>query len=286
MKRFSILFIAGFASLCLLHPIHAIDDTTIWKEFILLVQQKKFSAEMIRPHYESLRQSSMNFVQAMMDNAIAQELKEKPEIICSKNQISYLIPLTLNQNKVTYSFTFVEENEKWYLQHIESIFIRLDKISALPTSEFPDNSEQQKAWQREEINWSQQVRLFNFLCAEKGKAYALNWFKDGAGYFLAAKTWVPFVEPEKAFILNLCWEQANLRRSKVTLEKLDENEAMIRIRPLLIDIYLQASHLKQQISFDDYVQIFTTIWEDRAEKAGWKLDIIGGDYLIGFHFKR
>jgi hypothetical protein len=114
----------------------------------------------------------------------------------------------------------------------------------------------------------------------------LNWFKDGAGYFLAAKTWVPFVEPGKAFILYLCWEQANLRKSKVTLEKLDENEAMIRIRPLLIDIYLQASHLKQQISFEDYVQIFTTIWEDRAEKAGWKLEIIGGDYLIGFHFTR
>jgi len=87
----------------------------------------------------------------------------------------------------------------------------------------------------------------------------LNWLKDGAGYFLAAKTWVPFVEPEKAFILHLCWEQANLRRNKVTLEKLDENAAMIRIRPLLSDIYLQASHLKQQISFDDYVQIFATI---------------------------
>jgi hypothetical protein len=141
MKTILMLVIAAFTALFLSPPLLAIGDTTIWKEFIQLVQQKKFTAEMIHPHFESLRQANVDFVQSMMDNAIAQELKEKPEIIRSKNQVNYLLPLTFNNSTATYCFTFIEENEKWYLQHIESIFIRPDKISALPTSEFPDISD-------------------------------------------------------------------------------------------------------------------------------------------------
>ena len=103
------------------------------------------------------------------------------------------------------------------------------------------------------------------------------------GYLLGAKTWVPFVDPKKAFILYLCWEQAQLRGNKVILEKLDDKEAFVKIRPIYIDLYLRSSHLKQQISWEDYMQIFFTIWEERAKKAGWHLDFITGEYIIGFH---
>jgi hypothetical protein len=176
-----------------------------------------------------------------------------------------------------------------FLKHIEGVFVRLDKVSSLPASNFPDLTEQKKSEAREEIYWSEQVRLFNFLSREMGKEFAYKWVKDGigngVGYLLGAKTWVPFVEPKKAFILYLCWEQAKLRGSKIILEKLDDDEAIVKIRPFYIDLYLRASHLKQQISWEDYVQIFYTIWQERAEKAGWQLDVKTGEWYIGFHFK-
>lgn len=267
------------------HHSIAVDEVKLWKEFIRSVKKGEFTEDMIRPHFESLRKPNMDFLNRMKDEASWEELNATPEIIRIKEQINYLIALTFNGSKAAYCFTFTEEKGKWYLKHIEAIFIRLDKISSLPTSDFPDLAESQKSWAREEIFWSQQVNLFQYLSKEKGKEFAFNWFKDGTGYFLAAQTWVPFVEPKEAFILYLCWEQARLRGNEVVLEKLDGKEAIIRISPQSIRLYLQTSHLKQQISFEDYVQLFSTIWQDRAEKAGWHLDIIGGGWPITFHFK-
>ncbi len=263
----------------------AINEITIWNEFIQLVKDGEFTADRIRPYFESLRQTNMDFVTRMTNETSQEELDAEPEIIRTKERINYLIPITFNQSKVTYCLSFIEEGDRWYLQHIESIFIRLDKLPPLPTSDFPDLSDQQKNWARSEIYWTEQVRLFNFLSKEKGKDFAFNWFKDGAGYFLAAKSWVPFVEHQRAFILYLCWEQAKLRGNEVSLEKLAEKEAVVRIGPQFIKLYLQTSHLKQQISFEDYIQLFNTIWQDRAEKAGWNLEIMCGGWPITFHFK-
>jgi hypothetical protein len=263
----------------------ATDATKIWQEFIGLVERGEFTADRIRPHFESIRQSNFDFIKEMEKEVPREELEMPPEIIRFKDQINYLIPLTFDSSTATYCLSFIEENETWYLRHIEAIFIRLDKITVLPTSDFPDLSDTQKAWAREEIEGTRQVEWFNFLAKEKGRDFAFNWFKDGVGYYLAAQTWVPFVEPRKAFILYLCWEQAKLRGNEVILEKLDDQDAVAQIGPQFIKLYMQTSHLKQQISFEDYVQLFTTIWQDRAAKAGWNLEIIGGGWPITFHFK-
>ena len=125
--------------------------------------------------------------------------------------------------------------------------------------------------------WSREVRLFNELAALKGKAYAFDFFKDGEGYFLAAKTWVPFVEPRKALVLYACWEQANLRGNTVRLEKLDDGEAVVEMSTYFFKLYHVAAHLRQQIPFEDYTRIFETIWQDRARAAGWTLEIEYGN---------
>lgn len=41
---------------------------------------------------------------------------------------------------------------------------------------------------REEIAMTERVRVFNLLAKEKGKPFAFEWFRDGAAYFLAART--------------------------------------------------------------------------------------------------
>lgn len=107
----------------------------------------------------------------------------------------------------------------------------------------------------------------------QGRDYAFDFFKDGAGYFLAAKTWVPFVEPRRAFILYACWEQANLRGNPVTLEKLGDAEAVVRVSTYYFGLYKASAHLRQQIPFEDYRRIFETIWRDRARAAGWAFEI-------------
>jgi hypothetical protein len=287
MKRlFMQLLIINF--LCISSPLDAFadDEFRIWSEFVNLLREDRFTEDMIRPHLEPLRKPIMDVLTNMIGEVDLDNIDSRPEVIRADDHISYLVPLSFDDSEpATYCFTFIEENDKWHLRHIENIFIRLDKLSSLPASEFPDLPDDKKNWQREENYWSKQVRLLNYLTGEKGKEFAFDWFKDGSGYFLTAKTWIPFVTPRIAFILYLCWEQANLRGSEVTLEKLDDSEAVVRIGPQQIKIYMHASHLRQQISFEDYVQLFSTIWEDRADKAGWHLDIIGGGWPITFHFK-
>ena len=143
----------------------------------------------------------------------------------------------------------------------------------LPARTFPDLPEKDKVWMREEWEVSREIGFYNVLVAAQGQTAALVWFKDGAGYALTARAWVPFVTPARAFVLYLCWEQANLRGSDVVLERLDDTLAVVRLRPLYFRLYEQTAHLKQQIGADAYRVLFETRWRDRASAAGWHLDL-------------
>lgn len=251
----------------------SLPQVDVWKEFTAALRAGGVTAERVRPYQESLKGPILGFLASMKEKAVWQEWEATPETHRVGNQVHYLIPLTFDGHKDTYCFTFLIENGRWYFQHLESISIRLDKTPPPPTSSFPDLPEAKKAWMRAEAQASAQTRLFNFLSKEKGRDFAFDWFKDGAGYFLAAKTWVPFVPASRAFVLYLCWEQANLHGDRVTLEKLDDREAVVRWEPTHFKLYAQTGHLRQQISSEDYRRIFETVWQDRARNAGWALEI-------------
>lgn len=156
---------------------------------------------------------------------------------------------------------------------MEGILIRLDKTPAPPTSDFPDLPAETKAWQREEIYWSQIAYFYTALAPKIGKDAFLNLLRDGAGYFVGAKTWVPFLPPRRAFILYLCWEQSRLRENLVVLEKLTDEEAVVSLQSHFFFLYKRTGHLRTQIPFEDYRRLFETIWQDRAANAGWTLEI-------------
>lgn len=274
MKRLATLLVA----VCLLIPwvanfAYNQNELKIWKEFVTALMNDQMTLERIRPKEEPWKKTILGWLNMIKEKVPMKELEAEPEFLRVNNKLHFILQLTYEARKVNFCFTFVTEGDEWYFHHLETLFIRLDKISSLPTSKFPDMTEEQKAWDREEWRVSKQVRLFNFLSEEKGKDFAFNWFKDGNGYFLASKVRVPFVTPSKAFILYLCWEQANLWGNTVTLEKLDENEAFVRMELMYFGLYKAAAHLKEKISYEDYRQVFETIWQDRAEKAGWKLKI-------------
>ena len=261
-------------------------DTEVWKQFVTVLTNGPFPPEKTRPHHESFREPFLGFLDLFREKVPPEAWKAVPELRRVDDHLHGLIPLTLDGERATYCFTFLVEKDDWYLRHMETISIRLDKVETLPASSFPDVTENQKAWIREETYWTEQIRLFNLLVEEKGKDFAFHWFRAGAGYALAAKTWVPFVPPARAFILYLCWEQANLRGNPVTLEALTPDRARVTIEPVFFQLYERTAHFKTRIAFDDYRRIFETIWQDRACEAGWTLRIeYGGDACI-FHFTK
>lgn len=266
------------------------DSLGIWREFVSLVRSGTMTTDRVRPHQEleDAKAQLLRYLEIARQQALPEEWDTEPELIHQDSSFYYIISLTTNQQKVPYCFSFVTENNRWYFRHLEAIFIRMDTLSSFPASVFPDVDERTKAWMREEIFWSFVV-LNVYLPAERdrGTQYALDLLKDGGGYFLAAKTWVPFVQPHRAFILYLCWEQAHLRNNDVTLVSLSDTGAVVEIQSHFFAIYDIAAHLKPVISDSDYRKIFETIWHDRADKAGWGLDIAYHDnFFARLHFHR
>jgi hypothetical protein len=260
-------------------------ELDIWQEFVAWLKLGRQDELRLSPYYESLRAPLWRFLRSLREKAVPGELEAEPEWRRVGDQVHYLVPLALDGERETYCFTLHLADGDWAFRHIESIVIRLDQTGALPCAQFPDLPEAKKAWIRAEWEVSQNVRWFNFLAAEKGRPAAFDWFKDGAGYALAARTWVPFVSPQRAFILYLCWEQANLHGSRVVLHQLDDRQARLELEPLYFKLYAQTGHLSQQISFDDYRQIYDVTWSDRAAAAGWLLEISedqGGVFSLYF----
>jgi len=249
------------------------EDLRVWREFVDLLRREPFPGERVAPYDEDLRAPLLGFLGIMRSKADWEEFERDPEVFRIGDQVHFLIPLTFDGQNATYCFSFITTQGIWSFQHLESITLRLDQIGPLPATRFPDLPEETTAWIREELQVSRDVWLLNALAAEKGRDSALDWFKDGAGYALAARVWVPFVSPSRAFVLYLCWEQANLHGSEVSLIRLDDDGAVVRLRPMYFALYEKAAHLKQQIQFEDYRRLFEYRWQDRATSAGWKLDI-------------
>lgn len=266
-------------------------DLHIWKEFIHAVKTGTITADDIRPHKQlggEFKKVLLGYLDSMRTQATPEDWTAEPEIIRINNRMQCIVPWTTRGQKISYCLSFVNEDSQWYFQHLEAVFIRLDTISHLPVSDFPDVSEDTKHWVREEIYWSFVViNLYLPVAREKGIEYALALLKDGGGYFLSGSAWVPFAPPHKAFILYLCWEQAKLRGNDVKLVKLEDDEAIVQLNSQFFALYSTAAHLKPLITFEDYKRIFETIWQDRAFNAGWALRIqYTEDSRVTFHFKR
>ncbi len=261
-------------------------DLAVWHQFLALLRAGPFPAERIRPYDEGLRESNLRVLEKIRREASPRELARTPEVFRVGQQIHYLLPLTLNEGKATYTFTFVLDGDRWYYQHLDAIAIRLDRLGPLPVSKFPDLPEATKGWMRAESDVTKQVWLYKTVAAEKGPDEARRWLNDGAGYALTARVWIPFVEPGRAFVLYLCWEQANLRGNAVSLERLDEDEAVVRFTPEWFLLYRIAGHLRGQIALEEYRRLFESIWQDRAANAGWRVDFAyRGDEVV-MHLRR
>ena len=252
------------------------DDLAIWKEFVAAVRSGTLAPEQIRPLYgvptETLLAHLRELKLASDANSSWPDW-DSPEVFPVENLVHFIVKIRIGPGTTTdRCFSFIKEGSRWYYGHMEGIFIRLDKTPQPPTSDFPDIDAETKAWQREEIYWSEVIKNYLSIAGKNGKPFALDLLKSGAGYFVGAKSWVPFLPPQRAFILYLCWEQSRLRENLVVLEKLTDEEAVVSLQTHFFFLYKRATHLRQWIPFDEYKQIFETIWQDRAQAAGWNLE--------------
>jgi hypothetical protein len=270
------------------------DNLKIWREFVGLLKTGRLTTDRIRPAAPMTPESQLALIRDFAKNAAWEEWDAAPKIVRYGNLVTFIATLGRKQKSPwNYTFNFIVEDGRWFYRFLEGIFLPLDQIGSLPAaaSGFPDLPQERKIWIQQEAYWSEQVRLFNFLTREKGKEFAFRWIEtgvaNGVGYALAASVWIPFYPTSRSFSLYLGWEQAKLQGNNVTLEKLTENEAVVLFEDSqYFALYMIASHLKNQISLEDYIKIFETIWQTRAKAAGWTLKIDGQGRKIYFRFSR
>jgi hypothetical protein len=266
-------------------------DPAIWRDFLTVLRSGGMAdTSRYRPYDLSQRAPLMAVLERMRGLLLWDSCAVAPEIFRVGEQVHFLAPLVFQQgdaiDRATFCFSFLAPGDRWYFQHLESITLRLDRLGSPPVSDFPDLPEERKAWMRDEIQTSKDIEHYLRVAHEHGPEAARDWFRDGAGYALAARTWVPFVPPERAFVLYLCWDLANLRGERVTLEELGDSSARVRFAPRFLELYRRTTHLRTEIAEADYRKLFETVWSDRATHAGWDLDIAYQGDTCDLRFRR
>jgi hypothetical protein len=273
MKFISLVLIINMTITGFYNYLYGQDAKIVWQEFRFALARGEIPANKIRPYYESLKEPILGFLREMQKAILPEQLEGNVEVFHVGDQLHFLLPVSLNGHTETYCFSFLIDGKDWYFRHLESISLRLDKITSFPASHFPDISDSQKAWMREEKYWTQMLQFYTYFSKSMKQDSILKYFRDGAGYVLEAKTWVPFVQEKKAFILYLCWEQSNLRGNNVILESINDSVSVVQIKPIYFRLYSQTAHFRMLIKENEYRQLFEYIWQDRAQNAGWNLRI-------------
>ncbi len=259
-------------------------DRRIWPEFVSLLKAGTLDESRLKPAYTKPA-TMLQFLNQMRASAKWAEWERAPETYRVGPLVHFVTRLSEGGAAGTYSFTFTTEGGRWFLEHFESIVIRLDQVGTPPVSAFPDISEGQKAWMRQENYWSTMVFLFRQKRETEGDK-AFNMFLDGPGYLVQAKTWVPMVPPARAYILFSCWEQSKLHGNEVTLQKLDDRESVVLIDSMYLRLYRQSGHMRELVSEGDYRRIFEVMWRDRARAAGWDVTFTYDGPRCTLHYTR
>jgi hypothetical protein len=184
-----------------------------------------------------------------------------------------------------YRFDFEIIKDKWKLCFIEGITLPLSNISCFPYDSFIQLPEKE-SWIKAERNISKIVYLFCKLRKLFNTDEALLWFNDGAGEFLCSRAWVPFYNDSKSFVLYSGWIENRINGEDVSIEIFSDEKCVMRFRNhLWFKVYHGSSHIKNQLSFDNYRKLFESIWQDRAINSGWHIvfDYNDDDTILTFH---
>lgn len=169
---------------------------------------------------------------------------------------------------------FVLENGVYKLSSMDCYTLPLKKIDRLPFNCFEPLTEKQEARMREEYRITKMVNDFVRLKNIIGKEKALEWFKDGEGEQAGVCVWMPYFTKRKAFTAYSAWIQNRLYGEDVYITAFSEEYSeLIFKNSNWLFLYKTAVHLKRMISDDEYLELYETIWKDRAVCNGYMAEI-------------
>lgn len=139
----------------------------IWSQFVDELSQEHLTSARLRPYHEALRQPLLASLEDLWQETSIEHWQAEADFHPENGRFHVLVPFTIRGDQSLYCFTFITEGKRWFLQHLESIVLRLDLIGPFPVCTFPDLQENKKAWIREKFRVTHQVQLFRFLRSEK-----------------------------------------------------------------------------------------------------------------------
>jgi|GEM_PF-1391217 len=184
-----------------------------------------------------------------------------------------------------YRLDFSCDSFSWRLAFMECITLPVLGMEAVPYSEFAPLGKKE-AFIRREKEISQLIRFYLKFKELVGKEEALMMFCDGRGEFLCARSWVPFYSDGLSYIAYCAWYESRMNGETVAVQEFQENRCVVVFyNHIWRNVYFMAAHLNPIIEYAEYMKLFESIWKDRAENAGWKIDFIykDGDTTLIFN---
>lgn len=237
----------------------------VWKEFCVKMKQDSLCD---RDFSDEMRQ----YLAPMLCGSSAVRRREKflnsPYELYESNKTCSVL---LHCPDDDYRFDFSVIQDTWKLLFIECITLPVNDISVLPYTEFKALP-QKEAEIRAEKEISKVIYFYNQFKKLLGRQKAIEMFYDGAGEVLGARSWVPFFEEARAYIAYAAWMENRIYGEQVEILEFHEQRCRLLFRGhLWRKIFLMAGHVQNMINYEEYIDIFESIWNHRASESGWTL---------------
>lgn len=185
-----------------------------------------------------------------------------------------------------YRLDFSCDGYSWRLAFIECITLPVSGMEAVPYSKFVPLGKKE-AFIRKEKEISQLIYFYLKFKELVGRKEALTMFCDGRGEYICARSWVPFYSDGLAYIAYSAWYESRINGENVVVQEFQENRCVVVIyNHIWRNVYFMAGHLKPIIEYAEYMELFESVWKDRAQNAGWKIDFVYQDEYTSLIFNR
>lgn len=140
---------------------------------------------------------------------------------------------------------------------------------------------------RREKEISQFVYFYLKFKELAGREKALACVSDGKGEYICARSWVPFYSDRLSYIAYSAWYECRINGENVVIQEFQENKCEVVIyNHIWRSMYFTAVHLKAAIEYSEYMELFESVWKDRAASAGWKISFVYTDEYTSLIFNR
>ena len=172
-----------------------------------------------------------------------------------------------------YRFDFSFMNDKWKLLFIECITLPVSDLSVMPYTAFQRLPVKETEIRREK-EISKLIYFYDQFRKLVGRQKAMEILFDGAGEFLCAKSWVPFFDETLSYIAYAAWIENCIYGEQVEIVSFSEQCCRLLFhKHIWRKLYTMTGHIRKMIDYEEYIDIFESIWKNRAFESGWELQV-------------